>query len=78
MPRDNTENDGEIQSEYLTVKQVAKILNIGYMTAAKHFRNMPGVLDISTTKPTRGKRKNQVLRIPKSVLNKFIYDRKIK
>ena len=61
--------------EYLTVAEVAKILRVNKSTVLRKFSEMPGVIDIGT-KETMHKRKHRMLRIPRSVLHRFLAERK--
>ena len=60
-------------SELLTVAQVAKILNVSEKTVMRRFSKETGVIDMST--PQKSKRRYRVLRIPKSVVEKFALKR---
>jgi hypothetical protein len=53
--------------EYLSSEQVAGILNIHAVTARRRFANCPGVYNI-------GRGKNKILRIPRSVVQRFLIE----
>ena len=50
-------------SEYLTVEQVATILNVSTDTVARQFGKMEGVIDLGTPERLH-KRRRRILRIP--------------
>jgi hypothetical protein len=62
--------------EYLTVAQVAAILNISTDTVIRKFGNEPGVIDLGTAEGPH-KRRYRVLRIPRYVLNRILDQRKV-
>ena len=61
-------------SELLTIEEVAKILNVSPDTVARRFAKVKGVIDIGTPE-TPKRRRYRVLRIPKSVLEKYLLTR---
>jgi hypothetical protein len=61
-------------SELLTVSEVAKILGVGEDTVTRRFGKVKGVIDIGSPETPR-KRRYRVLRIPKSVLEKYLLAR---
>lgn len=68
------------EDQLLTVDQVAKILAVDSATVIRRFENYPGVVDVgprSREQIRRGRRPYRRLRIPRSVLNRFLYERKI-
>ena len=60
-------NQAETAPEYLTALEVAKRLNVSLWTVYRRFGNLPGVIDLSDSGTRRRK-----LRIPRSVLDKYI------
>jgi hypothetical protein len=63
-------------SEYLTVAEVANILNVSTDTVARLFGNAEGVIDLGTPE-TLHKRRNRVLRSPRRTLEQFIAERQV-
>ena len=61
-------------SELLTVSEVAEILGVGEDTVTRRFAKVKGVIDIGSPE-TPKRRRYRVLRIPKSVLEKFLLAR---
>jgi hypothetical protein len=61
-------------SELLTVTEVAALLRCSEETVTRRFASAKGVLDLSTSDGTR-KRRYRVLRIPTSVVEKYILAR---
>lgn len=55
------------ETEYLTVAQVAAILNISADSVIRKFGGQPGVIDLGSPE-TLNKRRYRVLRIPRHVL----------
>jgi hypothetical protein len=62
--------------EYLSVPQVAIILNISRDTVIRRFADEPGVVDHGTAEKTH-KRRRRMLRIPRHVLNRVVNKRTI-
>jgi hypothetical protein len=62
--------------EYLTVAQVAAILNVSTDTVIRKFGNQPGVIDLGSPEATH-KRRYRMLRIPRHVLNRVLDQRKV-
>jgi hypothetical protein len=60
--------------ELLTLAEVASILRVSSDTVARRFAKVPGVIDIGHPE-TKQRRRYRVLRIPKSVLQKFLISR---
>jgi hypothetical protein len=58
-------------SELLTVKDVAVVMKIGEDAVTRIFAKLPGVIDLGRAE-TRYKRQYRVLRIPKTVLEKYL------
>jgi len=61
-------------SELLTVSEVAGILGVGEDTVTRRFAKVKGVIDLGNPE-TPKRRRYRVLRIPKSVLEKFLLAR---
>jgi len=61
-------------SELLTVSEVAEILGVGEDTVTRRFSKVKGVIDLGSPE-TPKRRRYRVLRIPKSVLEKFLLAR---
>lgn len=68
------------EPEFLTVKQVAKQLNLSVGTVQRIFSKVPGVIDIGRPSLTRrrGARPYQILRIPRGVLSRFLMEHRIR
>ncbi len=62
--------------EYLTVTQVAAILNVSTDTVIRRFGNESGVIDLGSPEAQR-KRRYRLLRIPRYVLNRVLNQRKV-
>ena len=61
-------------SELMTVAQVAAILNCSEETVTRRFAREKGVIDLGVSGSTR-KRRYRVLRIPASVVEKYVLQR---
>ncbi|MFZ0806646.1 MAG: helix-turn-helix domain-containing protein [Candidatus Sulfotelmatobacter sp.] len=61
-------------SDLLTVSEVAEILGVGYDTVVRRFSKVKGVIDLGSPE-TPKRRRYRVLRIPKSVIEKFLLAR---
>jgi hypothetical protein len=61
-------------SELLTIEQVAEILNVSPDTVTRRFAKVKGVVDLGTAE-TPKRRRYRVIRIPKSVLEKYLMTR---
>src|SRR6266436_7582679 len=61
-------------SELLTVAEVAQILGVGEDTVTRRFAKVKGVIDLGSPE-TPKRRRYRVLRIPKSVVEKFLLAR---
>lgn len=61
-------------SELLTVAEVAEILGVGEDTVTRRFAKVKGVIDLGSPE-TPKRRRYRVLRIPKSVVEKFLLAR---
>lgn len=62
--------------EYLTVTQVATILNISTDSVIRRFGDQTGVIDLGSPERLH-KRRYRVLRIPRYVLNRFLNENKV-
>src|SRR4029077_10605745 len=61
-------------SELLTISEVAEILGVGEDTVTRRFAKVKGVIDIGSPE-TPKRRRYRVLRIPKTVVEKFLLAR---
>ena len=61
-------------SELLTIEEVATILNVWPDTATRRFAKVKGVIDIGSPE-TPKRRRYRVLRVPKSVVEKYLLAR---
>ena len=61
-------------SELLTVGEVAQILGVSDDTVTRRFAKVKGVIDLGSPE-TPKRRRYRVLRIPKSVVEKFLLTR---
>jgi hypothetical protein len=62
---------------FLTVTEVAQILRVSPDTVSRQFANQPGVVNLGRTE-SRRKRLYRQLRIPLSVLNRFLAARRVR
>lgn len=58
-------------SELLTVRDVAAVLQCSEDAVVRRFAKLPGVIDLGRAE-TRNKRRYRVLRIPKTLLEKYL------
>lgn len=58
-------------SELLTVRDVATVLKCGEDAVVRRFAKVPGVIDLGKPE-TRSRRRYRVLRIPKTVVEKYL------
>jgi hypothetical protein len=58
-------------SELLTVREVASVLKCSEDSVVKRFAKLPGVIDFGQAE-TRQRRRYRILRIPKTVLEKYL------
>ena len=58
-------------SELLTVRDVAEVLKCSEDAVVRRFAKLPGVIDLGRAE-SRDHRRYRVLRIPKTVLEKFL------
>jgi len=61
-------------SDLLTISEVAEILGVGEDTVTRRFAKVKGVIDLGSPE-TPKRRRYRVLRIPKSVVEKFLIAR---
>jgi hypothetical protein len=61
-------------SELLTISEVAAILNVGEDTVARRFSKVKGVIDLGSPE-TPKKRRYRLLRIPRTIVEKFLLSR---
>src|SRR6266571_1167806 len=62
-------------SELLTVAQVAFVLKCSEDTVVRRFEKRTGVIDLGTANNGRRNRRYRVLRIPKTVVEKYLVER---
>jgi hypothetical protein len=62
--------------ELLTVREVADILKISPDSVTRKLQNYPGVIDLGQPETRYGKR-YRVLRIPRPVLEKFLFESRV-
>jgi Helix-turn-helix domain len=62
--------------EYLTPAEVAEILKVSLNTVIRRFENVPGVIDLGSTEKMH-RRRYRTLRIPRSVLNRFVAENRV-
>jgi hypothetical protein len=61
-------------SELLTVSQVAEVLKVSEETVVRRFEKVRGVVDLGAS-DSRDKRRYRVLRIPKTVVEKYLVEK---
>ena len=65
--------------QYLTPLQVSKLLGVGLATVLRRFSREPGVIDMTPKdKKKAGVRRRRLLRIPRGVLDRYIYENSIR
>jgi hypothetical protein len=64
---------GRGMSDLLTISEVAELLNVGEDTVTRRFAKVKGVIDLGSPE-TPQRRRYRVLRIPKTVVEKFLQD----
>jgi hypothetical protein len=64
------------EQEFFTVDEIAKMLKISSDTIRRRFENEPGVIDLGAAE-RRHKRRYRVLRIPASVLHRFLHQKRV-
>jgi len=62
-------------SELLTVAQVAFVLKCSEDTVVRRFEKRTGIIDLGTANNGRRNRRYRVLRIPKTVVEKYLVER---
>ena len=65
-----------VLEEYLTPAEVAEILKVSLNTVIRRFENVAGVIDLGSEEKMH-KRRYRTLRIPRSVLNRFIAENRV-
>jgi hypothetical protein len=65
-----------MNAELLTPSEVAAILKVSEDTVVRRFANIGGVIDLGSQE-TRRKRRYRILRIPRTVLEKFMLENRI-
>jgi AraC-like DNA-binding protein len=73
--RDRNSIDGA--EPFYSVEQVAQAFNVSRWTIARLFADVPGVVDLSSTK-RYGRRANRTLRIPRSAVQRLLHARRVK
>src|SRR6266481_9054101 len=61
-------------SELLTVSQVAEVLKVSEETVVRRFAKYKGVVDLGAS-DSRDKRRYRVLRIPKTIVERYLVER---
>ena len=64
--------------EYLSIYEVAAILNVSPSTVRRHFADRSGVIDLGRRQGPKRQRPYRFLRIPRVVLNRFLCDHRIR
>jgi Mn-dependent DtxR family transcriptional regulator len=64
----------DLGGDFLSVNEVAEILNVSRDTVTLRFENLDGVVDLGHEE-TRQKRRYRNLRIPRRVLEKYLKER---
>jgi hypothetical protein len=67
-----------MNEEFRTVARVAEMLGVSTDTVRRLFSNEPGVIDLGQREMSRGKRRYRVLRIPSTVVARFLERRSVK
>ncbi len=62
--------------ELLSPAEVADVLKISTDSVLRKFATVPGVIDLGAEE-TRRKRRYRILRIPKTVLEKFLVENRV-
>lgn len=67
------------ETEYLTPMQVARILNVRLDTVPPPLRQEPGVIDMTPKdKKKAGVRRRRLWRIPRGMLNRYLYENSVR
>lgn len=70
--------DATKSHEYLTPSEAAEFLRVSPDTVIRWFGDRPGVIDLGSPEDVRHrKRRYRILRIPRSVFEKFIQENRI-
>ena len=72
-----SKNDS-METEYLTVEQVAKILKVHPDTIRNRFGKEPGVIDLSEDRKVRRGRRHRILRIPRGVVSRHLHEHRVR
>jgi biotin operon repressor len=64
----------ELGGDFLSVEEVAEILNLSRDTVTRRFEKLEGVIDLGHEE-SRRKRRYRKLRIPRSLLDRFLKER---
>jgi hypothetical protein len=67
---------GGMEEQFYTVVEAAEILKVSRDTITKMFEDQPGVVDLGSPERLH-KRRYRVLRIPHSVFNRVLHDRRV-
>lgn len=67
-----------MNEQFRTVAEVAEMLGLSKDTVRRLFADEPGVIDLGHRETTRGKRRYRVLRIPSTVVARFLERRSVK
>ena len=65
-----------MQEQFYTVAEAAEILKVSTDKVTRMFEDEPGVVDLGSSE-TLHKRKYRVLRIPHSVFNRVLHNKRI-
>jgi len=65
-----------LPGDLLTVREVAAVLRLSPDAVYKRFASLPGVIDLGSQE-TRRKRGYKILRVPRSVLNRFLLENRV-
>lgn len=63
--------------QFFTVSEVAEKLKVSNETVSRWFENRRGVIVLGSAQESRFKRKYRTIRIPESVLNRFVSERAV-
>jgi Helix-turn-helix domain len=67
-----------MNEKFRTVAEVAEMLGVSRDTLRRLFADEPGVIDLGRREATRGKRRYRLLRIPSTVVARFLERRSVK
>lgn len=63
-----------LDDPYMTIGAIADGLGVSRDTASRLFGRLPGVIDLGRSEDTQTKRRYRVLRVPRSVFEKYLRD----